>query len=225
MEPEFWQQRWSENKIGFHQQKINSRLRKLWPGLGVPRGAEVFVPLCGKSLDMLWLAEQGYRVLGIELSAAACESFFVENGIAYRAEVRGPFTGYIGEAITLYAGDFFDLSANDLSAVRGVYDRAALIALPESMRPGYARHMTDILPSGCRGLLIGMTYDERKMQGPPFSVGEAEVRELFEPGFSVDLISESSGPDIVGNLRDRGLDTLDEKVYRLARLDQLNSCQ
>ncbi|MYH89513.1 MAG: thiopurine S-methyltransferase, partial [Gammaproteobacteria bacterium] len=93
MEPEFWHQRWSENRLGFHQQKINSRLRKFWPGLGIPRGTGVFVPLCGKSLDMLWLAEQGYRVLGIELSRAACEAFFVENGIAYRAEARGHFTG------------------------------------------------------------------------------------------------------------------------------------
>ncbi len=223
MEPEFWHQRWSENKIGFHQQKINSRLRKLWPGLGVPRGADVFVPLCGKSLDMLWLAGQGYRVLGIELSAPACEAFFVENGIAFRAEARGLFTGYTSEAITLYAGDFFDLSAGDLSAVEGFYDRAALIALPQAMRPGYAGHMMDILPAGCRGFLIGMTYDEQKMQGPPFSVGEEEIRELFEPGFSVDLVSESSGPEIVGNLRERGLDTLDEKVYRLARLNQWNT--
>lgn len=176
----------------------------------------MFVPLCGKSLDMLWLAEQGYRVLGIELSASACESFFVENGMAYKVETRGPFTGFASESITLFAGDFFDLSAENLSNVQGVYDRAALIALPESMRPGYAGHMADILPSGCRGLLIGIAYDERKMQGPPFSVGEEEVRELFEPGFSVDLISESSGPEIVGNLRERGLDTLEEKVYRLA---------
>ena len=219
MEPEFWHQRWSENRIGFHQQKINSRLRKFWPCLGVPRGADVFVPLCGKSLDMLWLAEQGYRVLGIELSASACESFFVENGMAYKVEARGPFTGFAGESITLFAGDFFDLSAEDLSSVRGIYDRAALIALPESMRPGYAGHMADILPSDCQGLLISIAYDERKMQGPPFSIGEEEVRELFEPGFSVDLISESTGPEIVGNLRERGLDTLDEKVYRLAKPD------
>ncbi|MDE0097364.1 MAG: thiopurine S-methyltransferase [Gammaproteobacteria bacterium] len=225
MEPEFWHQRWSENRLGFHQQKINSRLRKFWPGLGIPRGAGVFVPLCGKSLDMLWLAEQGYRVLGIELSRAACEAFFVENGIAYRAEARGHFTGYVSESITLYAGDFFDLSADDLDAMRGVYDRAALIALPQAMRPGYAGHMADILPPGCRGLLISMTYDEQKMQGPPFSVGEEEVRELFEPGFSVDLISESSGPDIVGNLRERGLDTLDEKVYRLAKPDRSDKSQ
>ena len=174
---------------------------------------------------MLWLAEQGYRVLGIELSASACESFFVENGMAYKVEARGPFTGFAGESITLFAGDFFDLSAEDLSSVRGIYDRAALIALPESMRSGYAGHMADILPSGCQGLLISIAYDERKMQGPPFSIGEEEVRELFEPGFSVDLISESTGPEIVGNLRDRGLDTLDEKVYRLAKPDRSDKSQ
>ncbi len=217
MEPSFWHQRWSENRIGFHQEKINSRLIRLWPQLDLEKGAGVFVPLCGKTLDMLWLAEQGFRVVGVELSEAACEAFFNENDIPFETGQRGVFKEYDGHGVRLLAGDFFELVPEDLAGITAIYDRAALIALPEPMRPDYARHMADLCPPGSQGLCIGMSYDESKMQGPPFSVMEEEIRRLFEPSFDVALVARSSGPDIVGNLRERGLDTLEEKVYRLIR--------
>ncbi len=218
MEPTYWHQRWADNEIGFHQEKINSRLRRLWPDLKIPAGDTVFLPLCGKSLDMLWFIDQGYQVLGVELSAVACEDFFVENGLKYTVSQRGHFTVYGSEGISLLAGDFFDLTADDLSHVSGIYDRASLIALPDTMRVQYSDHLAAVLQTGCQGILISMTYDTEKMEGPPFSVGEEEIRSLLESKFFVDVIAESSGPNIVGELKKRGLDTLDEKVYRLARL-------
>lgn len=217
MEADFWHQRWSENQIGFHQDKTNSRLVRLWADMGIGAGAEVFVPLCGKSLDMLWLAQQGYRVIGVELSESACEAFFSENGLPFSSRRSGAFREYAGESIRLLAGDFFHLQSTDLAEVAAVYDRAALVALPRSMRPDYARHMAAILPGSCRILCIGMSYDQSRMAGPPFSVAEDEVRQLFENAFDIDVVAESAGPEIVGNLRDRGLDTLEEKVYRMVR--------
>ena len=166
---------------------------------------------------MVWLKAQGYRVIGVELSESACESFFKENDLSFTAEQRGEFTVFKGDGIELLAGDFFALSATDLAGASAVYDRAALVALPVSMRADYVQHLANLLPPAARGLCISMSYDQSKMNGPPFSVPEAEVRRLFDTGFEVDVISESSGPDIVGNLKERGLDTLDEKVYRLVR--------
>ncbi len=217
MESSFWHQRWAENQIGFHQEKINSRLIRFWPQLDLLKGTMVFVPLCGKTLDMLWLVEEGFEVLGIELSESACEAFFQENGIPFERNRGDRFVEFTGEQIRLLAGDFFALTAMDLAGVTSFYDRAALVALPESMRQKYAQHMDAVLPPHCQGLCISMSYDEMKMKGPPFSVGEDEVRQLFESAFDVEVIAESSGPDIVGNLRQRGLDTLAEKVYHFVR--------
>lgn len=81
MEPAFWQKRWADNQIGFHQAQVNPYLQKYWPRLQLAPASRVLVPLCGKSLDLAWLAGQGYRVLGVELSRQAVEGFFREHGL------------------------------------------------------------------------------------------------------------------------------------------------
>ena len=217
MESEFWHQRWRNNQIGFHQENTNSRLTKLWPDLGLTPKDRVFVPLCGKSQDMLWLAQQGFQVFGIELSEIACEAFFHDNQLDYEISEQEPFKIYTAETITLWAGDFFALTREHLTSIAATYDRAALIALPEEMRKSYCYHLAQILPEGSQVLLISMEYDQSKMKGPPFSVVEDEINDGLEDHFSIDKVSESSGPDIVGNLAQRGLDTLTEKIFKLVR--------
>jgi len=164
---------------------------------------------------MLWFAEQGYAVFGIELSEIACEDYFRLQDIAPQVTSNDRFTIYQHENTELWAGDFFTLTAAQLSEVVAVYDRAALIALPEDMRKCYASHMAAILPTAAETLLLTMKYDQQKMKGPPFSVSHEEVRALYSDSFDVIRIAESSGPDIVGNLKERGLDTLEETVFRL----------
>src|SRR3546814_1274665 len=82
MDPDFWQQRWRDNRIGFHRDGVLPLLEKHWPSLGLATGRRVFVPLCGKSLDIAWLEARGHRVLGVELSSLAVGQFFDENGMA-----------------------------------------------------------------------------------------------------------------------------------------------
>jgi thiopurine S-methyltransferase len=217
MDQAFWHDKWERGLLGFHQEKINSRLRKYWPELALPAGSQVFVPLCGKSLDMAWLAGEGHRVLGVELSSIACADFFRANDIEFSQHRRDHFERFSGHDIELWAGDFFALIADDLADVQAVYDRASLVAFPPQMRPEYANQLATLLKSGVQILLISMEYDQDKMKGPPFSVPQAEVRALFERHFDIEVLSESSGPEIVGNLSDRGLDTLTERVYRLTR--------
>ncbi len=221
LEHDFWHQRWAEKQIGFHQQRVNSRLRKYWPQLGVAPQAGAFVPLCGKSLDMIWLAEQGHAVRGVELSEIACRDFFADNRLPFSesdGERYRRFCG-VGEAaaIELWAGDFFALQAADLAGIGGVYDRAALVALPPQMRGDYVAKLAELLAPGTPLLLIGMQYDQNKMKGPPFSVPDEEVRALFAADFSLELLGCSQGPEIVGNLAERGLDTLVEHVYLITR--------
>ena len=214
----FWHQRWAQGRLGFHQKKVNSRLRKFWHVPDGLKGGKVLVPLCGKSLDMLWLVGEGHGVIGNEISALACRDFYSENRLAHTRTDDPPFVKFSGGGVELWCGDFFDLGAADLKDVPLVYDRASLIALPKPMRLDYAAHLAAILRPGAQIFLISMDYDERKMKGPPFSVPEEEVRHLFQNDFSLEIITQSSGPDIVGHLAERGLDTLNETVYRLERL-------
>ena len=224
MEREFWLEKWRATKPGFHQEKVNSRLQKYW-GLITqelelaiePNEKTVFVPLCGSTIDMRWLTENGCDVLGVEFSEVACRKYFTDNDFEFTESTNSSFSVFKGEQIQLWQGDFFALQPQDLSNVTAVYDRASLIALPPAMRQRYAQHLSALLIPGCQMLLISMDYDETKMKGPPFSVNEEEVHLLFKDTFSIERIGHSSGPDIVGNLSSRGLDTLTEKVYLMKR--------
>jgi thiopurine S-methyltransferase len=215
MDPSFWHQRWSHGQIGFHQQRVTPLLERYWESTGVESGACIFVPLAGKSLDMLWLAARGHRVLAVELSPLAVAQFFEENGLTPTLwESRNGMHHVAGE-IEVICGDVFALDAAALAGCAGVYDRAALIALPPDMRRRYAAQVHGRLPADCRGLLVTLEYPQEQKAGPPFSVGEHEVRGLFEPGWTVDLLERSdilaSQPAFVAE----GVTTLHTAAYRL----------
>lgn len=217
MEPDFWHRRWQKNEIGFHQDRINLHLQSFWPSLRLAPPAMVFVPLCGKSRDMLWLAEQGHEVLGIELSAVAVEDFFTENHLTPEVTEGSRFKRYRAPGITLLQGDLFELSPDDLAGVAAVYDRASLIAFPPEMRPRYARHLCSLLRAQTVMLLISLEYPEQEMKGPPFSVHEPEVRQLFEDEMHIEKVLELEVLKENPRFIQRGLTALTEKVYRLKR--------
>jgi thiopurine S-methyltransferase len=217
MDSEFWQQRWREGRIGFHQAQATPLLVAHWPTLELPRDSRVFVPLAGKSLDMPWLAAQGHRVLGVELSPLAVARFFEERGLVPRVHDSHLGRHHVAGAIELICGDVFDLDAQVLADCAAVYDRAALIALPPELRRRYVRELHARLPAGCRGLLISMEYPPHEKQGPPFAVPETEVRELYGRDWQVatlerrDILAQQ--PGFVAE----GVSALETVVYRLSR--------
>ncbi|RTZ79425.1 MAG: thiopurine S-methyltransferase [Gammaproteobacteria bacterium] len=217
MESDFWQQRWREQRIGWHQPKVNAWLREYWASLELPPGSRVFVPLCGKSLDMLWLVQQSHEVVGVELSSLALASFCEEHGLQAEQQEEERFVRHHAQCIHLLEGDFFHLRPSDLGKVQGVWDRAALVALPEPMRGEYARHLASLLDPGTQVLLVTMEYPAGEMEGPPFSVSAAEVQEIFGGAFHVKLLE--TGDMLAGNpsLRERGLNRLVEQVWQLRR--------
>jgi thiopurine S-methyltransferase len=217
VDPQFWRERWQTGQTAFHQAQVNPDLRSLWPGLHCPPSAPVFVPLCGKSPDMVWLRAQGHAVIGIELSEVAVTAFFEEQGLQPVRESAGPLQRWSAAGYELYVGDFFDLGAGSLAAVRGVYDRAALIALPPPLRVRYAQHLAAMLPPGCRILLLTMDYPQEQMAGPPFAVAEAEVRSLFGGDFSVQLLASRDALHEEPRFQKRGLKRRDEQAYLLLR--------
>ena len=215
MKKDFWLERWEKEEIGFHQDEINPYLRRYWQDLHLARDNLVFVPLCGKSRDMMWLREQGHQVLGVELSAIAVQAFFKENGYTPQHVSRGKFDRCEADGIRILCGDFFDLTRNDLAHVTAVYDRASLIALPPEMRERYARHLVSILPPATQLLLITVEYPQTEMQGPPFSVSPGEVEALYREHAEVRQLANLEVLEQNPRLQQRGLSRLRENIYLL----------
>ena len=214
MDKAFWLARWEQNQIGFHLDEVNAHLENFWPRLGLSNGT-VFVPLCGKSLDMPWLLSQGHRVIGVEISEIAVRDFFVHHGLEPRRSQAGPFESWRADGIELLCGDFFDLSAARLEGVTAVYDRASLVALPKDMRAAYAAHLKRILPVAVPILLVSLEYDQKEMSGPPFSVHEEEVRMLYADSYAVEVMFDAELIADNPGLAARGVTSLREKVYQL----------
>ena len=215
MQQEFWHECWQLNQIGFHSEKINPHLQKAWPVLNIAPGSRVFVPLCGKSNDMLWLLALGNEVIGVELSPLAVQAFFAENGLTETTRRQGKFSVSEADGLRIYCGDFFGLAAGDLAGVRAVFDRASLVALPPEMRAAYAEQMQHLLKPGTKTLLVAFDYLQDEMQGPPFSVQTPEVQSLYQNWCDVELLYREDILDREPGFRDKGLSRLQEHVYVL----------
>ncbi len=213
MEKEFWLERWQHEQIGFHQDEINPYLQQYWPHQA--SGSQVFVPLCGKSLDMLWLRKQGVSVLGVELSPIAAQAFFVENGYTAERVNSGKFECCEADEICILCGDFFDLCKEDLANVKMVYDRASMVALPPEMRVRYVRHLVSILPPGTQVLLITFDYPQAEMSGPPFAVSIDEVELLYREYAEVTLLKQVDALPDNPRFAERGLSRMQENIFLL----------
>ncbi len=215
MKKYFWLERWEREEIGFHQNEVNPYLCEYWQELHLAHDSVVFVPLCGKSRDMLWLREQGHQVLGVELSNIAVQAFFEENGYTPHHVTRGKFEHCEADGIRILCGDFFDLSKDDLAKVSAVYDRASLIALPPEMRERYVRHLASILPPATQILLITVDYPQSEMPGPPFSVSPGEVEALYREHAEVRLLAQMDVLAQNPRFQQRGLSRLQENIFLL----------
>ncbi|MDF1678812.1 MAG: thiopurine S-methyltransferase, partial [Legionellaceae bacterium] len=170
MDNHYWLNKWEKDDIGFNQPKAHPLLVEHFDILKIAASGRIFVPLCGKSIDMLWLLGRGYQVVGIELSEVACKAFFAEHQLSFKVTEHQHIKCYAGEHITLICGDFFELTQETLGSIDAVYDRAALIALPEPMRKRYVAHLLRLIPAHAKALLISLSYNPKEMTGPPFPV-------------------------------------------------------
>jgi len=218
LEPDFWHERWRTRQIGFHQPGPHPCLERWWPTLDVAPGARVYVPLCGKSIDMVWLAVRGYRVVGSELSPLAVQEFFGEqHGGSAAIDQHGPFRRHSAGAFEILEGDALLLTPELLGPVHAAYDRAALVALPPSMREAYAASFAALVPAQSHTLLVAFEYAQPMRDGPPFSVAPDEIQRLYGEQFRIreleriDIIAQSP------KFAEAGLESLHEVVYSLTR--------
>jgi len=211
----YWLKRWEEGETGWHHQNINPHLRAFWGRVDVAPGSRVLVPLCGQSLDMAWLGELGYRVLGVEFSPLAIAGFFNDLGLEPEKIESDRFEKWHSGQFEILCGDIFHLIEQDIQNVSAVYDRASLVALEPEQRQRYAQLLGKILPDGCSVLLVAMDYPQTEMQGPPYSVAETEVRNLFEERFSVSLLHSIDLLAEGDRYTQRGLSRMSEQIYLL----------
>lgn len=188
MEANYWHQKWQRGDIGFHRDAANPHLLAHLQELNLSPGSRVFLPLCGKTLDIAYLLSCGYQVVGVELSEVAIGELF--DGLSLLPEVTQieGLKRYRANGITIFVGDFFQLSAELAGQIDAIYDRAALVALPLSMRRDYTAHLIK-LSSNARQLLVTYEYQQELIEGPPFSISEQEVAEHYAATYKICLLS------------------------------------
>ena len=214
MDASFWLQRWQAGQIGFHLPVVNPLLTRFWNTLAVAEGTPVWVPLCGKSQDMAWLHDRGHPVIGVEISRTAIEGFDREQALKLHWQDMPPFSLATGDGYQLYCGDYFAVTRGMLEGVGAAYDRAALIAMPSSLRHEYADRFNRCLAPGWRLLLITLDYPQHQRAGPPFSVDDAEVRELFA-GCAIELLGDEDVLPDHSHFAAQGVTVLRERVYAI----------
>ncbi len=216
MERADWTSRWSEGRIGFHQGRYSDFLERhadrAW---GTEGPGRVLVPLSGKSLDMVFLADRGAEVVGVEYVEQAVLEFFAERELEPEVE-DGPPKRFAAAPYELFAADFFTIGKDAAGRIDAVFDRAALVALDRPTRARYAAHLRELMPAGSVSLLITFDYEQSQMEGPPFAVAPEEVEELFADGFEIERLEERELVD--QRFRDRGLSSMREIAFALSRV-------
>ena len=211
MEKQFWIKKWIKNEIGFHQEHFNPRLTQFWNQLTSNSG-QVFVPLCGKSKDMVYLKNLGHRILGVEWSKKAIKEFEAEHKLCFETTDIDGFTVFADESYTFYCGDFFQLPASLMKNIKYVYDRAAMIALPTSLRSSYGQWICQNL-SHAKIMLLAIEFDNLNI-GPPFSLSKNEIDQTFTKNFKIENILDEK-LDINSAVHKGHISYLIERVYFL----------
>jgi thiopurine S-methyltransferase len=211
MNSSFWLQKWEKNEIAFHKDEANPLLVKYFGELSLLKSSHVFVPLCGKTLDIPWLLSEGYRITGAELVEIAVEQLFAELGVKPNISKVGEISLYSAKNIDIFVGNIFDVSAKTLAPVDAIYDRAALVALPKEIRTQYTAHLIEITDKASQ-LLVTYEYDQNLMEGPPFSISAEEVNQHYSDSYDVSLLAST---DVSGGLK--GISAVKENVWLLQK--------
>lgn len=213
MKESFWYDKWNKNDVGFHENEVNPLLIKHFKKLNLVKDSRIFLPLCGKTLDIYWLLTSGYKVVGAELSQFAVSQLFKELGIEPEISIKGELEHYQAKNIDIFVGNIFNISKEMIGSVDAVYDRAALVALPPKLRNQYANHLlklTDKAPQ----LLICYEYEQKVMQGPPFSICNEGIKQHYAGHYNFNFIESKN---IKGGLK--GKVTASETVWLLQNIN------
>lgn len=215
MKRDEWGDRWQAGQIGFHQSAVTGALEEFGEQVFGPDPGRVLVPLCGKTLDMVHLADRAELVMGVEFVEQAVQEFFDEQNLVPELDA-GPPLIYTSANYVLFASDIFLVDAEHTGLIDSVFDRAALVALEPETRNRYAEHLTSLLPLGANVLLVTFDYDQSLMNGPPFAVSDTEVVSLFGECFHIEHLRTRDVLD--ERFRERGLTAMTESTFAMTRV-------
>ena len=213
-----WLHFWENNETNWHSDTITQELVEYFELFELEPGDKVFVPLCGKSLDMIYIVNQGFSVVGVEISEFGIRQFFKENDLKYTFTKVDDFYLYSSENLEIYCGDFFSLTSKHLNNVKAVLDRKSLIALEPDLRQKYVKHLNDIISLGVRILLVTLHYPQHQMSAPPFSVDKSEVESLFSMTFETRELKSFNDLENESKLVRAGVDYINNAAYCLRKV-------
>ncbi|MCY4045696.1 MAG: thiopurine S-methyltransferase [Cellvibrionales bacterium] len=192
-----WHKLWEAGDTGWHSEEPNSYLVEYIEALGLNQGDRVFIPLCGKTVDIPWLVSQGFHVVGIELSEIAIQQVFDSLSLTPVVTTLGALKKYSADQIDLFVGDFFALDANTLGPVQAVFDRGALVALPAPLRIQYAIRLQAITEHA-KILLVCFEYDQSLLEGPPFAITPDEIKQHYGQSYEIEQLVSIDAKSLLG---------------------------
>jgi thiopurine S-methyltransferase len=216
MEISYWQSRWQKDKTGWHMDMVYPQLIELWPQNFAKEDTTVLIPLCGKSLDIQWFIQQGYHVIGVDVSYKALKTVRDRSAETFTAEQSHGFSVYRSNSLELWEGNFMDLPISKIPRPHIIYDKASIIALPPKMRSIYAQKVLSFCTPSTEIFLQTFEYRQEEMHGPPFSVDDTEIQQYFGDRFNLSLMHEQPKLEELNGFKRRGLKSyLTEKVFHL----------
>ena len=245
-----WEVNWSSGRYsvpgqGFHQETVHPLLEKFsTPHLNLAPTDKVLVPLCGKSVDMLYFAQQGLSVTGLEAIPRAIHEFgTIVHGhslVAEKVVVHGNATQHrwnmeeTGD-VCIVEGDAIEFKTGDQGPMDAIWDRGAVVALRPEDRCAYVAMCANAIKSGGRVLLCVVEHDLLKPSmdedqnstttaapyGPPYSFTADDVVALYQQG-PFHLIEELSRTELIDEeprWKSKGATFFNEVCYLLEKGD------
>ena len=170
---DFWSQVWQEGTIRFHQKDYNSQMISFFKDMDL-KGKSVFIPLAGKTKDILFFLEKRSFVTAIEFVESAIIDFFKENNIHYTKKD----STYFAPNLTFHCMDYFKFEVSAPFDV--LYDRASQVVFNSELRPAYYDHMKTLISPQTIVLLAAIDHSGPSDYGPPYKISPAEVTEAYK---------------------------------------------
>lgn len=210
-----WKECWNTPNVEFHNPQLNELFVKYHQRMLTRPGMRIFVPLCGKAVEMKWLVDHGHKVVGLEAAPVPCKAFFEENGIPYNVKemkgIHGEKYESLDHNIVIYSCDFFLFTADICGEFDGIWDSGGLNSMDVEDREAYIRRIRTLMGKGCVNLTEFVNFD-KSMVDITWSMTKEELQKVFGEGFIVEDLNEMAAPQ---RLKRQGCDTL--KLFAITR--------
>ncbi|KAJ8302290.1 hypothetical protein KUTeg_021277 [Tegillarca granosa] len=216
---EQWKAAWENGKAVWQVHHVNVALKRNIHRLKIENSGDpkILLPLCGKTRDIKWLWEQGFTVVGVEVSEIAIKDFFAENDIKYEVSQIKGCPG------VLYRSTDDRILLRVSSNTSGTEEHSQLFLNQKGgnnfvayhdinhTRYKYASAISELMSDNCKMLLETLEKNIDVDPGqPPFDFQEPEMRQHFNQQFELEQIDQIK--------IDEYIDPSDERYFAYTRV-------